>query len=469
MRPNFVEDVTALVALVSHEQNEITYVGADDEWRFNASSAAAESATVKCPSNLKVNGTPRHNGRWIKRSLGGGGGGSGTVTVNGVPTADAIAKFTAAEEIGNSGLVDVGTEVHSAVPFRPTDAEAGVIDLGTAAHPWNLLHANGAKLADAPVDPDDATNKEYVDAHTTINVPLIVTGPAAATLDDADRLVFFDAAADNITASLPDAADVAGIEFILRRVDSSIKTVTLTPVAGDIEGGASLLMDLNEGIILVSDGTDYWITAHYAEDAGGDIRSDGAVDFTEDQSMGGNQLTGLPTPVDDDHAANKEYVDDNIGGVGNKGARVYAAAIQAGIPNGTSAKVNFASVEFDFGSYVNDTDDPFVIPAHSGTHYYRIAAQIMLAADAGTPTGPISLQIIANGSLSGRVLAICAVRNIADAYVTLFVEAEYPLAAGDTINFKLNNSTGQAVSVSNAAGGTFGSTWASIRLVAKEA
>ncbi len=52
---------------------------------------------------------------------------------------------------------------------------------------------------------------------------------------------------------------------------------------------------------------------------GGDIRSDGSVPFTNDQSMGGNKLTDLDTPSASDDAATKGYVDAVVSGGADRG------------------------------------------------------------------------------------------------------------------------------------------------------
>jgi len=69
----------------------------------------------------------------------------------------------------------------------------------------------------------------------------------------------------------------------------------------------------------------------------GDINSDGSVPFAADQSMGGNTLTNVEDPINDQDAATKNYVDDEID------------AIPATPPGGIDTQVQFNDGGSTFG------------------------------------------------------------------------------------------------------------------------
>jgi hypothetical protein len=84
----------------------------------------------------------------------------------------------------------------------------------------------------------------------------------------ADRLAdtFFyyiaDAALQQITVSLPPAADHEGLEYTVKKTDSSAFKVIIDPDGTENIDGTSTSLELeyqHESITVVSDGTDWWV------------------------------------------------------------------------------------------------------------------------------------------------------------------------------------------------------------------
>lgn len=89
-------------------------------------------------------------------------------------------------------------------------------------------------------------------------------------------------------------------------------TVAGGPATGDFQGGGFKITDIADGVantdavtlqqlLAVTQNLDVLLAQF--------IRADGSVDFTQDQSMGGNKLTDVGTPTSTTDAANKAYVD----------------------------------------------------------------------------------------------------------------------------------------------------------------
>jgi len=79
---------------------------------------------------------------------------------------------------------------------------------------------------------------------------------------DTDEILFFDANGGNSSAVLPDATAWDGRTVIVKRTDTSANTLTLTAVAGNIEGGVSFVIAggvSRFSYTFCSDGTDWWV------------------------------------------------------------------------------------------------------------------------------------------------------------------------------------------------------------------
>lgn len=78
---------------------------------------------------------------------------------------------------------------------------------------------------------------------------------------DTDLVILVDATAGAIEVLLPVAASRLGaFPVTVKKIDASAHVVTLTTRMGDIDGGASALMNFQgNGYSVVSDGVDYYI------------------------------------------------------------------------------------------------------------------------------------------------------------------------------------------------------------------
>lgn len=114
----FVSDVAALRRLNNNQRNEIIYVGADDEYRWNPDSSATDNGTtVIKPTELLA----RKPGRWIKRNLGSGGSLSGWSVTDG----DFLPDSTGQDIGGLDNLVGTLRSENIEL-FNDSDAQPGV-------------------------------------------------------------------------------------------------------------------------------------------------------------------------------------------------------------------------------------------------------------------------------------------------------------------------------------------------------
>jgi len=77
-----------------------------------------------------------------------------------------------------------------------------------------------------------------------------------------DEAVFWDCSGGNCTQNLPTPVGAGGRTLIIKRVDTSANTLTLTPAAGQVEGGASFIVAGGGGrvsVTLMSDNANWWI------------------------------------------------------------------------------------------------------------------------------------------------------------------------------------------------------------------
>jgi hypothetical protein len=93
-----------------------------------------------------------------------------------------------------------------------------------------------------------AVSKAFVDSPYT----------TAAT----DEMVFWSCTGGNCTQNLPTPVGALGRTLIVKRTDTTANTLTLTPAAGQVEGGASLIISggaNRASITLMSDNANWWV------------------------------------------------------------------------------------------------------------------------------------------------------------------------------------------------------------------
>lgn len=79
-----------------------------------------------------------------------------------------------------------------------------------------------------------------------------------------DHTILVDAAAGHCVVLLPDPVGAPGAQFAVKRVDSSGYAVWLQTVNGRlIDGGPRFTPEPGEGVVVQSDGTQFWATARY--------------------------------------------------------------------------------------------------------------------------------------------------------------------------------------------------------------
>ena len=134
------------------------------------------------------------------------------------------------------------------VPFAPNTAISG-ITLGQDTRRWETTFTQGI-----------ATDVE--------------TFTATDTLDDQNQVCLCNATTGNITLNLPVASSTpSGTQYQIKKIDSSSNTVIITPNsgAGDLIDGSTTYTLSNqwEGVIIVCDGGDWYVTGGVTNSGGG--------------------------------------------------------------------------------------------------------------------------------------------------------------------------------------------------------
>lgn len=74
-----------------------------------------------------------------------------------------------------------------------------------------------------------------------------------------DSIILVDASGGNRTINLPNAQDVGEKIFRVKKIDSSGNSVTVDPLAGNVDGAATKVWTTAlQGYGFVSDGANYW-------------------------------------------------------------------------------------------------------------------------------------------------------------------------------------------------------------------
>jgi len=100
---------------------------------------------------------------------------------------------------------------------------------------------------------------QEIPANTVLN--RIASFSAAATVKNRETLIFLDPAAATFTLTLPKAVENKGKEFRMKRIDSSVNSVTVAAQGAEtIDNGATFsLATALVAVRIASDGSDWWI------------------------------------------------------------------------------------------------------------------------------------------------------------------------------------------------------------------
>lgn len=102
---------------------------------------------------------------------------------------------------------------------------------------------------------------DYLESGETVTITDTVSTATSGTLT-VGHAAQVDATAADCTRTLPDASDSGAAKaVIVRKVDSTAHTVTITPASGDTvdSGSTYVLSSAGAGVLLRSDGTSNWL------------------------------------------------------------------------------------------------------------------------------------------------------------------------------------------------------------------
>ena len=139
-------------------------------------------------------------------------------------------------------------------PYQTAPGVTGFSNISQTATGGRIL-VNGAV--------DNGVDTLQVNGSETANTFIpsgISTKTAAYSTTRNDRTILANAATAAFTVTLVTPVGNQGLIQTVKKIDSSVNVVTITPVAGTIDGAASLTLTAQYGSITVqSDGTNYWI------------------------------------------------------------------------------------------------------------------------------------------------------------------------------------------------------------------
>jgi hypothetical protein len=145
-----------------------------------------------------------------------------------------------------SGFLKLGAGGISALDTAITRTAAKTLTLDDNAAGSAVLIVKGATNTQQRIH--GAVSKAFVDSpYTTL-----------AT----DEMIFWNCTGGNCTQNLPTPVGALGRTLIVTRTDTTANTLTLTPAAGQVEGGASLIIGggpTRASITLMSDNANWWI------------------------------------------------------------------------------------------------------------------------------------------------------------------------------------------------------------------
>src|SRR4030065_132078 len=196
------------------------------------------------------------------------------------------------------------------------------LKVNTDSNPMTLVIRNAANNAWHQIGHFDANGKVIIDTGYGVTS---VTANYTATLND--EVILANATADAVAVTLPTAVGNTGKKFVVKKIDSSVNAVTVDPNGSEtIDGQATAsVKNLDETIIVVSDGTNWRRLLWDALDAVASITADYTATLNDDtilaNATAGAVTVSLPTAVGNtgkkfvikkiDSSANTVTVDPN--------------------------------------------------------------------------------------------------------------------------------------------------------------
>jgi hypothetical protein len=111
-----------------------------------------------------------------------------------------------------------------------------------------------------PTSDQDAATKAYVDANAG-GAPTVATVTSASYTAAGDGVILADATSNAITVNLPMASGNSGLQYFIKKTDSSANTVTIDPNASEtVDGQTTYILTVQyESIIIICDGSNWFV------------------------------------------------------------------------------------------------------------------------------------------------------------------------------------------------------------------
>jgi hypothetical protein len=191
-----------------------------------------------------------------------GGGGSSTPTV----IAAADANYSATVALGTNTILTMTPTTNRTLTLANTTPVTGaqLLIVNNSAGAFTIAATAGTNTI--LIQPSQGVWFVYDGTRWEIK-PLqsqyqISTQVANYTLTAFDQTVLFNTGASSLTASLPTAASVPGLTYNIKKIDSGVGNVAITPNGSDLIDGQNTVIFIiaeYDNVELQSDGTSWWL------------------------------------------------------------------------------------------------------------------------------------------------------------------------------------------------------------------